>query len=83
MNIPPQRTHALRDVPDGVPGLFMRHPTRQQRAPAEALAGAERSTRPARDAFANLAAAPFGKAGGSVLIAILAPPRGTPPIQSP
>lgn len=35
------------------------------------------------DAFATRAATLFGQAGDALLIAIMPPPRGTPPIQYP
>ncbi|AWI81088.1 hypothetical protein CEW87_18015 [Parazoarcus communis] len=81
MNIPPQSIQALRDVPDGVPRLFMHHRPRHQRAAAATLGGAERSTHPLCDAFATRAAAPFDQADDAVLIAIPAPRTGSPPIQ--
>jgi hypothetical protein len=61
----------------------MHNRARHERAAAETLDRAERSTHPIHDAFATRAAAPFDQAGDSVLIAILASRRGTPPIQSP
>jgi hypothetical protein len=61
----------------------MHNCVRHQRAPPEPLGRAEWSTHPIRDAFATRAAASFGQAGNAVLIAIPAPRRGTPPIQSP
>jgi hypothetical protein len=83
MNISPQSIQALRDVLDGVPRLFMHHRARHPRAAAKTLGGAERTTHPMHDAFATRAAAPFSQAGDAVLIAIPAPRRGTPSIQSP
>lgn len=83
MNIPPQSTQALRDVLDGVPRVLMHHRARHQRAAAETLGCAERSTHPMHEAFATRAAAPFDQADDAVLIAIPAPRTGSPPIQSP
>ncbi len=83
MNCLPQSAQALRDVLDGVPRTFMLNRARHQRADPQALGHSERSTHPIHGAFATRAAAPFGKVGDSVLSAIRAPRRGTPPIQSP
>lgn len=83
MNIFPQSIQALRDVLDGVAGLFMHHRARHQSAADETLGRAERRTHSRHDALTTRAAAPVGQAGDSVQIAIQAPRRGTPPIQSP
>lgn len=83
MNILPQSFPALRDVLDGVAGLFMHRRARHQRAAAETRGRAQQSTHPGPDAFATHAAAPLVQAGDAVLIAIPAPRHGPPPIQSP